>query len=84
MSPGEQIMDFSHIDDVVEAYMILIYFLSNKSDKIKTGDVFFLENTERYSLKRLSEIFKEVTQREVNVIFFWGYKKREVMNLISS
>lgn len=85
MSPGEQIMDFSYIDDIVDAYVLLTDYLHNKSTKVKNGDVFYLQSSERYSLKELSKIFEEVTSLKLNIN--WGgrpYKDREVMEPISS
>lgn len=85
MSPGDQIMDFSYIDDIIDAYVLLMDYLHDNSDKVKNGDVYYLQSSERYSLKELSRIFEEVTSTKLNIN--WGgrpYKDREVMNPISS
>lgn len=85
MSPGNQMMDFSYIDDIVEAFKLLITYLHEKSDKVKNGDVFYLQSIERYTLRELSKIFEEVTLTKLNIN--WGgmpYKDREVMKPISS
>ncbi|MCE5225899.1 MAG: NAD(P)-dependent oxidoreductase [Porphyromonadaceae bacterium] len=85
MSPGNQIMDFSYIDDVIDAYLLLTDYLHNKSDIIENGSIYYLQSPERYSLKELSKIFEEVSGRKLNIN--WGkreYKKREVMNPICS
>jgi len=85
MSCGDQIMDFSYIDDIVDAYVLLIHYLHDNSDKVKKGGVYYLQSSERYSLKELSHIFEEVTSTKLNIN--WGgrpYKNREVMNPISS
>ncbi|MDD4362671.1 MAG: NAD(P)-dependent oxidoreductase [Atribacterota bacterium] len=83
MSPGEQIIDFTYIDDIIDAYMLLIYYLNNNSVKVKNGDVFYLQSPERNSLKELSHIFENITNKKLNIN--WGsrpYKNREVMEPI--
>ena len=85
MSCGEQIMDFSYIDDIVDAYILLTDYLHNDSELVKKGDVFYLQSSERYSLKELSKIFEKVTSTKLNIN--WGgkpYKDREVMEPILS
>lgn len=85
MSPGNQIMDFSYIDDVIDAYLLLTDYLHYKSDIIENGSIYYLQSPERYSLKELSQIFEEVTSNKLNIN--WGgkpYKYHEVMNPISS
>lgn len=81
MSPGEQIIDISYIDDIVDAFSLLIDYLHNDSPLIQKGDVFFLKSPDRYSLKELSSIFENVTSSKLNIQ--WGgraYKEREIMN----
>lgn len=85
MTPGNQIMDFSYIDDIVEAYVLLSSHLQNKSKQVCNGDIFYLQSPERYSLKELSGIFEEVTSTKLNIN--WGgraYKCREIMEPIIS
>lgn len=85
MSPGDQIMDFTYIDDVIDAYVCLINYLHNKSHIIYNGAVYYLQSGERYSLKDLADIFEDVSGRKLNIN--WGnrkYKEREVMNPIST
>lgn len=85
MSPGEQIMDFSYIDDVIDAYLLLINYLNTNSDNVKSGDVFYLQNPNRYTLKELAQIFEDVTSTKLNIN--WGgrpYKSREIISPIDS
>jgi CDP-paratose synthetase len=80
MSPGEQLIDISHINDIVEAYLLLIKQLSEECNKIKNGSVFALKGSIRYSLKELAKIFEEVSGQKLNIN--WGgkaYREREVM-----
>ncbi len=80
MSPGEQIIDISYIEDIVEAYYILLNHLSSKDSKSFTNKTFVVSAERRMSLKDLSKIFEEVTNSKLNII--WGkreYRSREVM-----
>lgn len=78
MSPGEQLIDLVHVDDVVEAFVFA-------AERLFTGVV---EGHERYAvssgkpirLRELVEIYKRVTGRELPIE--WGerpYRPREVM-----
>jgi len=81
MSPGEQIIDISYIEDVVSAYKILIEHLdSDKKEELKNKE-FVVTNSEKMSLKDLSKVYEEVTGAKLNII--WGgreYRDREVMS----
>jgi len=90
MSPGEQMIDLVHIDDVVNAYIraSLMLFkqknLYNMSFSVGTGNPI--------KLKELVRVMEKITKIKINVE--WGsreYRKREVMivdnsldNIISS
>jgi len=80
MSKGEQIIDISYIDDVVNAYIVMIDNL-NKNDLNKyKNKTFVVSNRDRMSLKELSKIFEEITHKSLNIK--WGgrdYREREVM-----
>ncbi len=80
MSPGEQIIDISYIEDVVEAYLKLIELLnSNESCELNEKE-FVVTNSKKVSLKELAKIFEEVTGTKLGIN--WGgrnYRKREVM-----
>ncbi|MCW8839088.1 MAG: NAD(P)-dependent oxidoreductase [Thiovulaceae bacterium] len=81
MSPGEQIIDISYIEDVVSAYKILIGHLdSDKKEEFQNKE-FVVTNSEKMSLKDLSKVYEEVTGAKLNII--WGgreYREREVMS----
>lgn len=80
MSSGGQIIDISYIDDVVQAYNLLINQL-NSSQKAKLNNrSFALSSQERMSLKDLAELYQKVTGSVLNIQ--WGerpYREREVM-----
>lgn len=79
MSKGEQIIDICYIDDIVEAYLLLIKY-SNDDLKIKTnGDTFVVKSKNRYTLKELYNLFEKVTKLKVKIN--WGvreYRENEV------
>ncbi|RJO59339.1 NAD(P)-dependent oxidoreductase [Candidatus Parcubacteria bacterium] len=80
MSPGEQIIDISYIDNVIDGYMRLVELLSQDKKKQLKGRSFAIKSAERTTLKELSIIFEEVTGRKLNIN--WGarpYRPREVM-----
>lgn len=81
MSPGEQIIDISYIEDVILAYIKLIEYLSsNQKNEFKNKE-FVVTNKEKLNLRDLSKVFEEVTNSKLNIV--WGarpYREREVMN----
>lgn len=80
MSPGEQIIDISYIDNVVDGYLKLIKLLTNDKKKKLRGKSFALKSGERMSLKHLAKTFEQVTKTKLNIN--WGgreYRSREVM-----
>lgn len=80
MSEGEQIIDISYIEDVISAYEILICHLaSDKKNEFKNKN-YVVSSNEKMSLRDLSELFEEVTNTKLNIV--WGgreYREREVM-----
>ena len=80
MSAGAQIIDISYIEDVVNAYIVMIDNL-NQQDSIKyKNKTYVVTNKERITLKKLSKIFEDSTQTTLNIN--WGgreYRNREVM-----
>lgn len=80
MSPGEQIIDITYIDDVVDAYMRMIELLENDTTKTFKGKSFAVSSGRPVKLKDLAEIFTKVTNKKLNIN--WGerpYREREVM-----
>jgi len=81
MSPGDQIIDISYIDDIVDAYVQLANLLQIDSNEITNGSVFAVKALKRFSLKELAGIFEEVSGMKLNVN--WGgrsYRDREIMD----
>lgn len=81
MSEGNQLLDFSHIDDVIHGFDIFIHLC--KQGQIPNNSTFMLQN-ERYSLKDLALIFMEVLNAQIPI--HWGakpYRTNEIFNPIS-
>lgn len=80
MSPGEQIIDISYIDDIIEAYILLITQLQEDLDYTNRGNVYSISSSERMSLQNLAKVYENSTEETLNII--WGkrpYRDREVM-----
>lgn len=80
MSPGEQLIDISYIDNVIAGYLHLIQLVTTDTAQSLTGRSFALKSKERMSLKQLAGVFEKVTQTKLNIN--WGkkpYRPREVM-----
>lgn len=83
MSPGDQIIDISYIDDIVNAFNLLAKHLSNFdncSPMIENGSIYAVKAQRRYTLKELSEKFEKISNTRLNIK--WGaksYRDREVM-----
>lgn len=80
MSPGEQLIDISYIDNVIDGYVHLMQLVAADTEQKLNGRSFALKSKERMSLKQLASVFEEVTQTKLQVN--WGkkdYRPREVM-----
>lgn len=77
MSPGEQMIDLVHIDDVVRAYLLAAYSLRKQS----VGHTHYgVSSGAPISLKELVAVFEEATQISLPVTFGGRpYRAREVM-----
>lgn len=77
MSPGDQLLDILHIDDVVSGFSRLILQLG--SNKISESE-YVLRAEKRYSLKEIATIFSKISGKNLNIV--WSglpYRSREVM-----
>lgn len=77
MSPGEQILDLTHIDDIVEAFLIAADRLL-----VAKGAIFeeFLLSGQRHSIRELVAAIEASMGRPVNAHFgARAYRQREVM-----
>lgn len=79
MSSGEQIIDISYIDDIVNAYYLLATHLCEGS-KMFNGKIFAVNAPKKFTLKELARIFEDVSGKQLNIT--WGaksYREREVI-----
>ena len=77
MSEGEQTLDFTYIDDVLQAYIESAELLLTK--RISKNEIYAITSDERYSLLELVGIFEEIWGVKLSLV--WGsrpYRKREV------
>ena len=80
MSAGEQLIDISFIENVIDAYVALIDVAAKDSNRLLNGKSFAVKSAQRMSLKDLAELFQKVTGTKLNIN--WGakpYRPREVM-----
>ncbi len=78
MSPGDQLIDLVHVDDVVDAYMIA-------AERLLQGTVvdherYSVSSNKRIRLKDLVRVYEQVTNTQVPID--WGgreYRRREVI-----
>lgn len=80
MSGGEQIIDISYIDDVIQAYNLLINQLDTPKKAELRNRSFAVSSPERMSLRNLAELYQKATNSQLNIN--WGkrpYREREVM-----
>jgi nucleoside-diphosphate-sugar epimerase len=80
MSPGEQLVDISHVSDVVNAFYRLLILLEQDKQKKMRGKVFAVSSGRPVSLRKLAKIFEKVSGNTLTIN--WGkrpYRPREVM-----
>jgi nucleoside-diphosphate-sugar epimerase len=80
MSAGEQQIDISFIDDIINAFTLLANHLQNNHHEVISGAVYAVRAEKRYTLKELAIIYEEVTDYKLHIN--WGachYRDREVM-----
>jgi len=80
MSPGEQLIDISYIDDVISAFTLLANQLNDNNTIIVNGSVYAVRAQKRYTLKQLKDIFEKSTHSKLKIN--WGtrpYRDKEVM-----
>lgn len=80
MSQGEQLIDISHVDDIVSAFALLANYLNHNNPEVENGAIYAVKAEKRYTLKELAAFFEEATGAKLNIN--WGgrsYREREVM-----
>ena len=82
MSKGEQKIDISHIDDVVNGFDILIQLCLDK--QVKNNQIYTVEN-KRYTLKELAQLFENISGKKLDIK--WGalpYRENEIFEPVSA
>lgn len=80
MSPGEQLIDISYIDNIIDGYLKMITALSKDKLRKLSGKSFAISSSKIVSLKKLASIFEKVSGKKLTIN--WGgksYRAREVM-----
>ena len=78
MSPGHQLMNFVHVSDVIDGFMIVANGMLSNS--VFALDRYALRAGNSYSLREVKEVIEEVSGKKINIE--WGsfdYKDRTVM-----
>lgn len=79
VSPGEQVIDISHIDDVVEHFLLAGEFSITK--KLPESHVFFVSG-ERFTVKELVKTIESAADARAPIVYgARPYREREVMYL---
>ncbi|MCF7843481.1 NAD(P)-dependent oxidoreductase [Candidatus Gracilibacteria bacterium] len=80
MSPGQQIIDISYIDNLVDGYVQMINLLSKDTGRKLSGKYFVINANKILTLKKFVSIFEKISKTKLNIN--WGgksYRPREVM-----
>ncbi|MBF05476.1 NAD-dependent epimerase/dehydratase [bacterium] len=83
MSPGEQIIDITYIDNIVDGYCKAIELLEKDTLKKYNGAIFTLPSPERMTLRKLAETFSTVLAKPLSINFgATPYRPNEIMEPI--
>lgn len=81
LTPGDQVLDFIHIDDVTDFYTLVIKSINKLPEKV----VFKLGTGIGYNLKQIASFIEEIKNVKTNIN--WGgreYRKSDVMYAVSN
>jgi len=80
MSPGEQIIDISYIDNITEGFFVLMKLMSNENANVHNGKIFKILSEKRMSLKDFAIFFENETGAKLNIAWAKNnYREREIM-----
>lgn len=78
MSEGNQLIDISYIDNVIDAYDLLIDHISSKDNNLEAS--YCVRSNDIVSLRELHQIFEKVSGLNVKVDWgYYPYRERENM-----
>ncbi len=80
MSPGEQLIDISYIDNVIDGYLKAIELATGPEARSHNARSYTLMSPERMTLKELSKVFAKTVGGELKINFGgFPYRDRETM-----
>ncbi|SJZ57945.1 Nucleoside-diphosphate-sugar epimerase [Cetobacterium ceti] len=80
MSPGEQVLDFIHINDLCE----YIYRILQIKEKIPNKENLFLGTGKGVSIKELAKLIEQISKKKANIE--WGaipYREKDIMHAVA-
>jgi nucleoside-diphosphate-sugar epimerase len=78
MSPGEQVLDLTHVDDICSAFLHAANLLQSR--EVSRHEVYAVGSEERHALREVVAIFEEVAGKPLPITFgARAYRDREVM-----
>lgn len=80
LSPGDQIIDISHVDDVISEYISAADYICKKNQRAFYEQYFV--SGQRFSIKELVAEIEKILEGKINAVFGGRpYRQREVMIL---
>lgn len=83
MTAGEQILDFTHVDDLCSFYVHLVKHI-DKMESIRNGDSFHIGTGQGTTVRQLAQLMEEVYNRKCNIS--WGgrpYRDHDTMHAVA-
>lgn len=80
LTNGEQRLDFTHVDDIVSAYMSAVNYISSR--KATSYEVFNIGSGKTHTLRQIAALIKKISGKEPTIR--WGikpYAPNEIMNM---
>jgi nucleoside-diphosphate-sugar epimerase len=76
LSPGDQVLDFIHVDDVTDFYILLL----NNEEVIRSKSIYKIGTGKGHNLKQVADLIEVITKQKTNIN--WGgksYRKSDIM-----
>jgi len=80
LTSGEQVLDFIHIEDVTDFYIIIL----RNIEKLESRKTYYLGSGHGVSLKHLADLFESISGKKPNIS--WGakpYRDRDIMHAVA-
>lgn len=79
MSDGTQIVDITHIHDIISAFDCLIQKLACNPQECK-NKIYSLKNPNRKTLREVVQVFEKVCEKKLNII--WGAREPRELEIL--